>query len=315
MKKASIFLIWCLLLVSAAPAHAVILRGVVIEVRDGQSVVVLSGGRSFVVSLIGVDAPEADQHFGDASREHLAYLVLNQPVEIEFSQLDSDRVIGKVISSKRDIGLQVIRDGVAWHDKTTGLSLSEVERSVYAEAELRARNEMRGLWQDGTPMPPSEWRRAQAAKRTAQAAYKNGNGRSLQTEDLGFPRVASPLGSTANSRSSGSLPKPPAKPVNASGQDADFRSYLGQGHVSIVYFYADWCPACRRLTPAMDDVNARVSDMQVVFMDIGEWDSPVTAEHGVNFVPYLKIYDKTGKLVADGKSARAWLEQALAERK
>src|SRR5688572_4968068 len=112
MKTASIFLILCLLLVSAVPANAVILRGVVTEVRDGQSVVVLSGGRTFVVSLIGVDAPESDQDFGGASQQHLAYLVLNKPVEIEFSQLDSDRVIGKVICSQRDIGLQVIRDGV-----------------------------------------------------------------------------------------------------------------------------------------------------------------------------------------------------------
>ncbi|HYJ87284.1 MAG TPA: thermonuclease family protein [Pyrinomonadaceae bacterium] len=315
MKITSIFLILSFLLISATPAKAVILRGVVTEVRDGQSVVVFSGGRNFVVSLIGVDAPESDQDFGNASREHLAYLVLNKPVEIEFSQLDYDRVIGKVICSQRDIGLQVIRDGVAWHDKTSGRSLSEVERSVYVEAEQLARNESRGLWQDGTPMPPWEWRRAQAAKRAPQAAYKNGAGRSLQTEDLAFPRVAPAAGSTVDSRSSRSLPKPTAKPFNAPGQNADFRGYLGQGRVSIVYFYADWCPACRRLTPVMDELNARVPDMQVVFMDIGEWNTPVTAEHGVNFVPYLKIYDKTGNLVADGKSARAWLAQAMADRK
>lgn len=315
MKTASILLIVCLLLVSAVPANAVILRGVVTEVRDGQSLVVLSGGRNFVVSLIGVDAPESDQDFGGTSREHLAYLVLNKPVEIEFSQLDSDRVIGKVICSQRDIGLQVIRDGVAWHDQTTGRSLSEAERSVYAEAEQLARNELRGLWQDGTPMPPWEWRRAQAAKHAPQAAYKNGNGRSLHTEDLAFPRVAPAPGSTVDSRSSSTLPKPTAKPFNTPGQDADFRGYVGQGRISIVYFYADWCPACRRLTPVMDEINARVPDMQVVFMDIGEWNTPVTAQHGVNFVPYLKVYDKTGKLIADGRSARAWLEQAMAERK
>jgi hypothetical protein len=70
MKPANIFLISCLLLISAKPARAVVLRGVVTEVRDGQSVVVLSGGRNFVVSLVGVAAPEMDQDFGDASRQH-----------------------------------------------------------------------------------------------------------------------------------------------------------------------------------------------------------------------------------------------------
>ena len=313
MKLTSIFLFSWLLFVSSAPANAVVLRGVVTEVRDGESVVVLSGGRNFVVSLVGVDAPELDQDFGDASRQHLAYLVLDKPVEIEFSQLQSDRVIGKVICSQRDIGLQVIRDGVAWHDKTSGRSLSDIERSVYAEAEQLARNELRGLWQDGTPMPPWEWRRAQAAKHAPRAAYKNGNGRSLQTEDLAFPRLAPVAKMTADLERSRSLPKPTAKPFNTPGQNADFRAYLGQGRVSIVYFYADWCPACRRLTPVMDEINARVPDKQVLFMDIGEWNTPVAAQHGVSFVPYLKIYDKTGNLVADGKSARAWLEQVRAE--
>ena len=33
-----------------------------------------------------------------------------------------------------------------------------------------------------------------------------------------------------------------------------------------------------------------------------------------SFVPYLKIYDKAGNLVAEGRAANAWLQQALRER-
>jgi endonuclease YncB( thermonuclease family)/thiol-disulfide isomerase/thioredoxin len=301
--------------VSIAPANAVVLRGVVTQVRDGQTVVVFSGGRNFNVFLVGVDAPELQQDFGDASRQHLAYLVLDKVVEVEFSQLQGDHVIGKVIANKLDIGLQVIRDGAAWNDKTSGLSLSEIERNVYAEAEQLARNELLGLWQDGTPMPPWEWRRAQAAKHSPQSTYKSGNGRGLQTEDLALARRAPLAHTTLDSKGARSLAKPTAKPFNAPGQDADFRAYLNQDRISIVYFYANWCPACRKLTPIMDEVNARLPDMQVVFMDIDDWNTPVAQQHGISFVPYLKIYDKNGKLVADGKTARAWLQQAMAERK
>lgn len=315
MKTVSLFLISCLMLIAVQPAKAVVLRGIVTEVRDGQSVIVLSGGRKFTVFLLGVAAPELEQDFGDASRQHLAYLVLNKPVELDFSQLKSDHVIGKIRCNQSDIGLQVIRDGAAWHDKSNGRSLSETERNLYSEAEQLARGEMRGLWQDGTPMPPWEWRRVQGAKRAPQTAYKSGNGRSLQTEDLGFARLTSAPNLAADPRNFRSLPKPTAKPFNTPGQDADYRAYLGQGRVSIVYFYADWCPACRKLTPVMDTVNAQAPDMQVVFMDIGGWNTPVAAQHGVNFVPYLKVYDKTGNLIAEGKSARAWLQQAMAERK
>lgn len=315
MKPCTLLIALSLLLVSFVSANAVVLRGVVIEVPDGQSVVVFSGGRKFTVVLKGVDAPELAQDFGDASRQHLAYLVLDKTVEIDFSQLHGDHVIGKVICNQLDMGLQVIRDGAAWHDKAASQSLSEAERSVYAEAQQLARNELRGLWQDGTPMPPWEWRRAQAAKNSLQATYKSGSGRSLQTEDLAFAGRTLVGNSSPDSKSPIALPKPTAKPFNSPGQNADFRSYLNQGRVSIVYFYADWCPACRRLTPVMEEMNRRIPDMQVLFMDIGEWGTPVAQEHGVSFVPYLKVYDKNGSLAAEGRSARAWLEQAMAGRK
>jgi thioredoxin 1 len=110
------------------------------------------------------------------------------------------------------------------------------------------------------------------------------------------------------------MPKPTAKPFNTPGQDADYRNYLNQGRVSIVYFYANWCPACRKITPLMEELNRRIPEMQVLFMDIGDWGTPVAQQHGVSFVPYLKIYDKNGSLVAEGKGARDWLAQAMAQR-
>lgn len=309
--KPSTFLLSALLLISSVvPANAVVLRGIVIEVRDGQSVVVLSGGRKFTVVLKGVDAPELAQDFGEASRQHLAYLVLDKTVEIDFSQLEGDHVIGKVICNQLDMGLQVVRDGAAWHDKASVKSLSEAEWNVYVAAEQLAREESRGLWQDGTPMPPWEWRRVQATKNSLRPMYRSGNGRGLSTEDLAFARRAQAPNSISGTANSATMPKPTAKPFNTPGQDADYRNYLTQGRVSIVYFYANWCPACRKITPLMEDVNKSVPEMQVLFMDIGDWGTPVAQQHGVTFVPYLKIYDKHGSLVADGKSARAWLAQA-----
>jgi len=61
----------------------------------------------------------------------------------------------------------------------------------------------------------------------------------------------------------------------------------------------------------MDQINSQVPSMQVLFMDIGTWNTPVTQRYGVSFVPYLKIFDKAGNLVVEGKAAHAWLQQAL----
>jgi endonuclease YncB( thermonuclease family)/thiol-disulfide isomerase/thioredoxin len=318
--KLNRILVPLLLLFTAVSTEAMVLRGVVSEVRDGQCIVVTSGGRKLNVLLKGVAAPELKQEFGDVSRQHLASLILDQPVEVHFSQLHNENVIARVISNQLDVGLQVIRDGAAWFDKVGNHSLTDDERALYSEAERLARAEMRGLWSDGSPMPPWEWRRAQEAKLAAQipTTYKPRSSNALESEDIALStRAAVPArlsDSSSDSPVRSSTPKPSAKPLNMPGQDFNFASYFSRERISIVYFYADWCPACRSLNPVMDAINAQVPDMQVMFMNIGEWDTPVTRLYGVTSVPHLKIYDKDGSLLAEGRSAKTWLQQALAQR-
>jgi hypothetical protein len=64
----------------------------------------------------------------------------------------------------------------------------------------------------------------------------------------------------------------------------------------------------------MDEINRQIPDMQVLFMNIGEWNTPVAQQYGVSYVPYLMIYDKSGTLVSSGKAAHAWLGEALRQR-
>ncbi len=308
--KIALSLVPLFLLCFAAPANAVVLRGVVSEVTDGESMVIISNRQKLTVVLKGVDAPELAQAFGDVARQHLASLILNKPVEVDFSELTAGHVVGKVICNQVDIGLQLIRDGVAWYDRKSLDNLTEPERGGYVAAEQAARRDLRGLWQDGTQMPPWEWRRAQAAKQAGTVTYKNGRGRSLQAEDTLFLKSQPAPGTPGHSKGRSALAKPSVKPLNTPGQDYDFRPYLTQGRVSIVYFYADWCPACRKLGPDMDAINAR-PDMQVLFMNIGDWDTPITQQYSITSVPYLKVYDKSGNLIVEGRDARAWLQEAL----
>ncbi|MGI9068041.1 MAG: thioredoxin domain-containing protein [Pyrinomonadaceae bacterium] len=327
--KITRILIPLFLLFSTAQVNALVLKGVVSEVRDGQSIVIVTGGRKLVVVLKGVAAPELKQEFGDVAKQYLASLVLDKAVEVDFSQLETGYVVGKVFCNQLDIGLQVIRDGAAWYDKTSGYSLPEAERVVYSDAQQAARNDMRGMWRDGSPMPPWEWRRAEVWRSTQRVPVtaKNNSGkdgkRGLQSEDillsggtLGANGAGNSTGSSTGRRSVATLSaKPSAKPLNKPGQDANFSSYLNQGRISIVYFYADWCPACRKLSPIMDAINAQVPDMQVLFMDIGEWNTSVTQKYGVTSIPHLKIYDKSGNLMVEGGTARDWLLQEMAKRK
>jgi endonuclease YncB( thermonuclease family)/thiol-disulfide isomerase/thioredoxin len=307
------------LLVMASPASAIVLRAKVAEVRDGKSLVVVNGSRSLTVILVAVDTPDLLQEYGDVAREHLASLVLGKEVQIEFTQLQTTSVVGKVVYNNADIGLQIIRDGVAWYDKSNDQDLSGAERTVYVAAEQAARNERRGLWHDGSPMPPWVWRRAQVAQ-TIVPTPRGSKGaaatvRSLTMDDLLFARrtgiASAPASATSKSAPERLSAKPSAKPLNRIGEDFDFRSYLTQGRTSIVYFYADWCPTCRQVSPVMEAINAQYPDYQVLFMNIGDWNTPLTQRYGITFVPYFRIYDKTGSLVAEGNAARSWLQQTF----
>ena len=322
MKSKHLLILPLLLLMIASPAKAIVLRGMVADVPDGQTIVITSGGRQLVVILKGVAAPEMKQEFGDLARQHLSSLILNKGVEVDFNEFQSGQVFAKVYCGDMDVALQVIRDGAAWYDNTTGVGLTELERRVYAEAEQTAHNEMRGIWQDGSPMPPWEWRRAQAAAKSASQrtlTIKRAPSSGLRSEDiLASGRAvggSSPAKATARGRSNRPITaKPTAKPLNKPGLDADLSPYLTQGRTSIVYFYADWCPACRQMTPMMDAINSGIPDTQVLFMNIADWGTPVTQRYGITSIPYLRVFDKDGNLVAEGKSARTWLSQNLGRR-
>jgi micrococcal nuclease len=318
-----------LLLVAPVSVRAAGLAGLVSEVRNGKSLIAVSATRKLEVLLEGVDAPEPGQEYSDIARQHLADLVLGKEIYIDYAGISSGgRLVARVFCKDMDVGLQIIRDGVAWYDRRSENTLTELERRIYAESEEAARNERRGMWEIGSPMPPWEWRRVQAASPNNGSGAASNNSRAgrkgLRPEDVLFSRNRNLPGQSVNrnpgstvrglaKRSVGSS-KPGRKPLNDPGEDFDYQPYLTQGRISVVYFYADWCPSCQRFSPIMDTVNTKFSDIQVLFINIRDWDSPVSRIHGIGFVPYLKIYDENGRPVAEGKAAMSWLRQAVQER-
>jgi endonuclease YncB( thermonuclease family) len=59
----------------------------------------------------------------------------------------------------RDISLEMVKDGFAWHYKRYS------KEAALADAEKEARKARRGLWADKDPVPPWEWRRERKGKK------------------------------------------------------------------------------------------------------------------------------------------------------
>ena len=154
-----------------ADVNAASLFGKVIEVHSGDVITIVNLNRPVRVRLLGVDAPEMDQAFGDVAKKHLAYLVSDKSVLVEYAGIAGDHSLnGRVLLDGADIGAQMIRDGAAWVDPSTRHRLSATDREVYQQSEDAARSERRGLWQQENPLAPWEFVKAVALRRNPVAA-------------------------------------------------------------------------------------------------------------------------------------------------
>jgi endonuclease YncB( thermonuclease family) len=138
------------------------LVGRVIGVADGDTITVLGINRvQHRIRLAGIDAPEKSQVYGNVSKQHLSALAFGQNVTVDYHKTDRyGRTVGTVLVNGRDVNLEQIRAGLAWHYKQYQGEQTPKDRAPYAQAELSARKNRSGLWRDLNPVPPWEFRRS-----------------------------------------------------------------------------------------------------------------------------------------------------------
>lgn len=135
--------------------------GKVVGVADGDTVTVLDAGNvQHKIRMLGIDAPEKRQAFGNRSKENLSDLVFGKTVTVQVVKIDKyGREVAKILSDGEDINLRQVKDGFAWHYKDYQREQSASDRQIYAEAENSARFARRGLWFDADPQKPQDFRR------------------------------------------------------------------------------------------------------------------------------------------------------------
>lgn len=144
----------------AFPSLADTLQGRVVAISDGDTVKVIDASNTqWKIRLMGIDAPEKKQAFGNKSKKALSDLVFNKQVTVEYSKSDKyGRTVGKIMVNGIDANLEQVRVGLAWHYKKYEKEQSLDDRLLYAQAEAQAREEKRGLWVENEPTPPWVWR-------------------------------------------------------------------------------------------------------------------------------------------------------------
>lgn len=137
-----------------AAANSITFEAMVIDVKDGDTIIVLRNKTRLTVKLPGIDAPELDQPYGPEAKRFAAKLVKGRVVAIETAQAGNP-IYGVVrFSKKRMLAYEMVKAGLAW---TTSMDKS----SMFGEVQETAKAARLGLWvnsEEEEPIPPWEWR-------------------------------------------------------------------------------------------------------------------------------------------------------------
>ena len=139
-----------------ALAQVFIIDGRVVSVESGDQITVQNRRRvRNRVRLAGVSSPKAGQPFAAEAASYLSNLVLGKTVKVVGRRFDQAGLLkGKVLLNGRDINLEQVIAGFAWHHAEFPSEQSRRDRSLYEAAEAHAREHKFNLWSAHDPVPP-----------------------------------------------------------------------------------------------------------------------------------------------------------------
>jgi endonuclease YncB( thermonuclease family)/methylphosphotriester-DNA--protein-cysteine methyltransferase len=137
-----------------------VIEGQVVNVHDGDTITVLDkDNKKFHIRLQGIDAPELKQARGAESQANLSRMVMGKQVSIVWTKVDKyRRTVGTIMLNGKDMNIEQVKAGMAWHFKKYADEQDPKDRVTYAKAEEDARAAKLGLWQDPNPTPPGDYR-------------------------------------------------------------------------------------------------------------------------------------------------------------
>ena len=143
-----------LLLLFSTPAFS--FTALVVSVKDGDTIEVLSNGRATRIRLHGIDCPEKRQAYGSRAKLATAVLTFGQTVTIHPYEKDKyGRTVADVtLPDETNVNQLLVKDGWCWWYRKYAPA-----DPVLEALETEARQTKRGLWNDPHPTPPWIYRK------------------------------------------------------------------------------------------------------------------------------------------------------------
>jgi len=125
---------------------------IVIDVIDGDTVIILCEGEKRPVHLVTVDAPQLEQPYGKEAKLFTEKLLLNNVATISY--IDRNRATDIVSASGSSLKWGLVRGGLAWYPENHKENELRNVADKLGKYERKARRGRKGLWADDNPQAP-----------------------------------------------------------------------------------------------------------------------------------------------------------------
>lgn len=141
--------------INESNTQALIIRGKVTAVKDGDTIKVLSNEEEETIRLAHIDCPEKKQPYSNLAKKFVSDYCFGKEVIIKWEGKKdrNGRIIGEVFINGKCLNRELVKNGLAWHFKR--YSKSEDYEKLEDEAKL---NHV-GLWSENNPIAPWDWRK------------------------------------------------------------------------------------------------------------------------------------------------------------
>jgi endonuclease YncB( thermonuclease family) len=142
---------YTILLIGLLPVSALAEREVkVVDVFDGDTLIVSLDGRAEIIRLFGVDSPDKEQPFGLEARSYTSDMVSGRVIQIIPIEKSRYEMV-KVYYENKCLNEELLKAGYAWYNINGSID------EQWVQMEQRARYERKGLWSADNPVPPWQY--------------------------------------------------------------------------------------------------------------------------------------------------------------
>ena len=159
-------------------ASSVVMSGNVVQVKDGDSIVLRVDDESYEVRVADIDAPEYDQAWGKQARNTLRRKVDKKTVEVAVLDIDNyGRLVAEVRHGGKSVGQQMVAEGHAWAYR------DYLREEALLRIEANARAAGLGLWARPGAVAPWLFRRGERKATDLATLESNARPRSSVPQD------------------------------------------------------------------------------------------------------------------------------------